>query len=203
MDDGKTIAGSRPFWRNPWAIAFVVGIGFVTFMTPRMRYIPEPPRAIGTLPATGWVSATGEGGVPWGARATVIGFVSEGGPECPNAGAMLRKLAIAFAQAEVPVEVATVAIGWAEASEAKRVASATHRQGGARSGLSSWSTRTPESLAEVLMGRSAAGACDAFGLSGVVTIVDASGGARGIYRVGGGDALSEVYHRSQHVAFMR
>lgn len=203
MDDVETIAGRRRIWRNPWAIAFVVGIGFITIMTPRMRYIPDPPRAIGVLPATGWTSSDGSSGVPWSARATVVGFVSEPRPGCPNAGGMLRKLSIAFEQAGLPVSVATVAVGWESSSVSKRLSWATHRQGGARPGSSRWTTTGVSEVAQVLVGRSSAGACDAYGLSGIVTIVDEAGGARGIYRVGTGESLSEVYHRAQHVALNR
>ena len=40
---GEENAPNRPLWRNPWLLAFLVGIAFVHLIRPFTRHVPEPP----------------------------------------------------------------------------------------------------------------------------------------------------------------
>lgn len=191
----------RPLWRSPWTWGFVAGLVFVTVMTPRTRYVPDPPRVIATLPAEGWRAADASTTTPWAEAVTVLGFLGESPDGCPDPVPVLRKLQIAYAQAEIPLTVTTAVVPRAGEPAGKAVARAIQRQGGERAGWRHVVLDEPDEVAARLVGRGAdVGTCDLGGLPRLLTIVDRSGGARGVYPVRGPEVLSEVYHRSQHVS---
>lgn len=202
---GRTDGGpdvERPLWRNPWAWGLALGLLFVTVMTPRTRYVPEPPRSVGALPTEVWVDETGAAITPWAsARAVVMAFAGEGVEGCPDPLPIVRKLQISFAQTEIPLEIVLAAVVGEGGDVAKRTAAVEHALGGARPGIRIIGVTDAAAVSSMLIGSGAdVGTCDAAGLPRVLTIADGTGRARGVYRVTSEESVSEIYHRSQHVS---
>ena len=70
-------AQKRAWWKNPWAASAVIGVLFMTVMTPLMKHVPEPPAALGAVPMG--VTSVGEDQPLWSPdRVTLVAFSRDG-----------------------------------------------------------------------------------------------------------------------------
>ncbi len=109
-------APSPPFWRNPWAIATVVGIATITLMRPCTRYVPPPPAVIGEVPAYELEDDQGRGFGSEDLRGQVyvLAFFSVGcrGDECNRILPALKDLEEKSGLADPPIPIVAISIDW-------------------------------------------------------------------------------------------
>lgn len=200
------VPGPRPAWRNPWVIAFVMGAVTLTLLRPCMRYIPEPPPVVASLPSFALVDGAGEAFTLERLRGetAVVALV------CASCGAsdarrlqQLLELEASFAGAGLPVRI--WALGVDPARDTPELLSQLGERLGAGAGWW-WTTGPEEEIAQLVrvfaeaelgpspeapMWRQAGHA--AFG------VVDRAGRLRGFFAVDGPHGVDEVRHRAAHV----
>lgn len=96
MSAAETPAARRPFWRDPYFLAFVVGAIVVTVASPRFRKIAPVTEVTGRVPDVALVDQDGAafGTREMSGRACLIGLVSERAMEASDV------VASAFAELE-------------------------------------------------------------------------------------------------------
>ena len=172
--------GGRPFWRNPWGIAFVAGALTLTFLRPCTRYVPDPPPVEGE--ASEAVLAYADGGevsFPAGHEVWIVGYV---GGECGGVCELMLTRVGEVGERVVSwgYDVGVVVVGGGSLAMPAGVRAVSELEGELGS----------------LWGASGAG-------SGSLVLVDASGGIRGRYDVRRSDVSDELFFRAEHVLMSR
>jgi hypothetical protein len=218
---GSSPASSKPFYQNPFVIAFLIGVATLTFLRPLMRSIPAPPPESGPLLVEDWIDRTGAEyeGSAWG-QVTLVGFVDNGGPDCGSA-TLLSKLWHMYRDQGFDADVLVVSISatdakglrrrealWAGPRERWAVAgpadpeTAAALRAGLHESLSEWLPvreliRRPRRPAILEPWPE----CDGDELLEWVTLVDGAGQTRGFYRVSDWEVESELFHRTHRLLF--
>lgn len=117
-------AGKRPLYRNPWVVAWLVGVTTITLMRPCTRHEPEPPEPIGALATYELEDATGQ---VWGTerlrgRVYVLGFYSRkcAGDQCNRILPALAELQKRYTEREAPIWVVGVSLDFEDSAQAFR-----------------------------------------------------------------------------------
>lgn len=212
---------SRPVHRNPFVIAFVIGVVTLTFLRPHMRNIPDAPPGTGALPDIELIDREGSPiEVFGGAAVTLVGFADADVDDC-GASRMLSKLWHMYRSESLDAEVVMIALGAADAKALRRIESGW---GGPREGWSVVGPTTDEAAEELRTAASAhleewmpvrdaqrrprpplpiepAPECEGSELLEWVTLVDGGLQTRGFYRVSDWEVESELFHRSHRLLF--
>lgn len=214
-------AKPKPIYRNPFVIAFIIGVATLTFLRPHMRSIPEPPPISGTLPIVEWFDRNDE---PFDAnafgRVTLVGFVESGSEDC-GASTLLSKLWHMYREEGFEADVLVVSLSAVDSKELRRREAwwAGPREGWAiaaptgddeaaalvaslSADLEAWlpireTIRRPRRPAVLEPWPE----CEGNELLEWVTLLDATGQTRGFYRVSDWEVESELFHRSHRLLF--
>jgi hypothetical protein len=211
----------KPFYRNPFLIAFVIGVATLTFLRPLMRSIPEPPPETGPLPIDGWTDRDGEAYEPSAlVQVTLVGFVETGSSDC-GSNTLLSKLWHMYREEGFDADVLVVSISAADSKELRRreawwsgprerwaiagptdPASATVLRESLHGSIAEWlpvreTIRRPRRPASLEPWPD----CEGDELLAWVTLVDSSGQTRGFYNVSDWEVESELFHRTHRLLF--
>ena len=213
---------SRPIYRNPFVIAFVIGVATLTFLRPHMRNIPDAPPETGALPGVELIDREGSPVTNVGdAAVTLVGFADADVEDC-GASRLLSKLWHMYRSESLDVEVVMFSL---RATDAKALRRLESRWGGPRDGLRVVGPATEEAAEEL---RAATTAhveawtpireaqrrprpplplepwpdCEGDTLLEWVTLVDDDMQTRGFYRVSDWEVESELFHRSHRLLFV-
>lgn len=219
MNDAASTGKTVPIYKNPFAIAFVIGVITLTFLRPRMRNVPDAPPPSGTIPVSALIDQSGapfsDAGWP---DVTLVGFVEPGGQDC-GATNLLSKLWHMYRQEDFDAQVALISLSQADDKALRRLETAA---GGAREGwlvlgpsehsgaaeleaalsgyLAEWmpireSMRRPRPPVTLEPGAE----CEGHELLEWVALVDSEGQTRGFYRVSDWEVESELFHRTHRM----
>ncbi len=208
-----------PLYKNPFAIAFVIGVLTLTFLRPRMRNIPDAPPPTGEISVEGMIDQAGEGfsSDDW-ADVTLLGFTHEGFADC-GAATLLSKLWHMYRQEEFNAQVALVSLDAADAKALRRheaawggprvgwnvlgspeAAAAEQRRVELEAHLEAWlpireTMRRPRRPVTLEPWPE----CEGPELLEWVALVDSAGQTRGFYNVSDWEVESELFHRTHRM----
>lgn len=103
----------KVFFKNPWFIAVVVGVLFITLMRPMTRYIPDPPERLYPLPNYTFTNQEGE---PFGSQ-NLAGsvyivhlFFTKCPSVCPLSTKAVATLQEKFTHSEIPIKLVSISV---------------------------------------------------------------------------------------------
>lgn len=197
-----------PFYRNPWVLAFLIGIATIHLIRPMLRHEPEPPPVLSQLNSFALVDQSGaafsdeelEG------RVWVVNFIfTRCGSICPLLTRAMARLQTRYDEEKIS-SIGLISVTVDPEFDNLEVLAAYAEQAGADPTRWHFLTGEPEPVRRFIvdgfktpMGPESdeAGVMD-IAHSGKLVIVDGSGGIRGYYD-SDESGLDEVFHRSQHV----
>lgn len=220
MTDAK-LDPNRPLYRNPFVIAFVIGVATLTFLRPHMRNIPDPPPETGAFPVVDWIDREGaETALGDTAAVKLVGFVDPNSADC-GARRLLSKMWHMYRAESFDVEVVAVSLSSVDAKALRRLEA---EWGGRRDRwtvVGSADSDDAETLRVEIADQLASWMpirevqrrprpplplepwpeCDGHELLEWVTLVDRDSQTRGFYRVSDWEIESELFHRSHRLLF--
>jgi len=197
-----------PFYRNPWVLAFLIGIATIHLIRPMLRHEPAPPPVLSNLSPFALVD---QSGTPFGneelsGRVWVVNFIfTRCSSICPLLTRAMRQLETRYDEENVS-GIGLISVTVDPEFDTPGVLAGYAERAGADSARWLFLTGEPEAVRRFIvdgfktpMGpeSDAAGVMD-IAHSGKLVLVDGSGGIRGYYD-SDKTGLDEVFHRSQHV----
>lgn len=205
--DDRLAPDARSFLRSPYLWAFFIGIVVLTLLRPALRFDPEPPVVLNTLPEFRLTASTGESfgsrelaGSVWVANFIFTRCVSI----CPGLTEAMSRLDRRYAEAGIDVRLVSVSVD--PDHDTPEVLAAYGREHGIDPRRWTLLTGAQEPLRELVQQgfRTAMGIPEATGNlvdvahSGKFVLVDGQGRIRGYYD-SDGEGLDELFHRARHV----
>ncbi|MFT6396018.1 MAG: hypothetical protein ACJAYU_000760 [Bradymonadia bacterium] len=219
MTDEARADKKPPIYRNPYAIAFVIGILTLTLLRPRMRNVPDAPPLSGAISVAGLMD---EDGTPFSAddwaAVTLVGFTESNGVDCGGM-ALLSKLWHMYRQEDFEAEVLLISLSHADAKQLRRheaqwggprqgwhvlggvdASGASQREAALLTHLEGWlpireTMRRPRRPASLEPWPE----CEGHELLEWVALVDSDGQSRGFYNVSDWEVESELFHRTHRL----
>jgi protein SCO1 len=197
----------KPFYKNPYLVAFFIGAAMLTFIRPFLRKVPKPPPVIGLAPVFTLKNEKGEafGSANLKGTTYVANFLfTSCTTACPLLVQSLQELQKRYEQEKIPIKIISFSVDpTTDTPEVLHTYAAA-----AKADPQRWVFLTGEvpAVAATLKGFNFAlepkvwTKQSFFEISHTqkLVIVDGNGAVRGYY---GSDKLGvdEVFHRSQHV----
>jgi protein SCO1/2 len=201
-------APGKPLWRNPWVLAFLVGIAFVHMIRPLTRHVPEPPAVLGTLPAWQLIDQDGKAfgskdlaGSPY----VVSFFFTSCVTICPKIMNAVKDLQERYEQSDMPVRLVSITVD-PETDTPTRLKEKARAYG---VDSKRWRLLTGDQAAlqsliidgfKTYMGERVVNADNILdiGHGAKLILVDGEGGVRGHYETDA-SGVDEIFWRSDHV----
>jgi protein SCO1 len=196
--------------RYVWVIAFVLGAVTLTLIRPMLRYIPEPPPVLYTLPSDyALVDHQGRPFTPdtLAGEVWVAGFIFTSCPSsCPAVTRAMSDLADRFARNKVDVKMVSFTVD--PERDTPQVLSTYAEQVGADPSRWRFVTGEPDAIRSLVTQGFRLGVGDRQAMEGDVydiahstklALVDGEGRVRGYYGIEPDEGLAEIYERADRV----